>query len=247
MSIKLLRNQLSVALIAACAAVAILGIPLAMAAGRAATPLPEKAEGPSVDIVAPVGGEDLIAGEMYTIRWTQHGCEGTVTLWLWDGVRGTWSTIASAIPVGVGRYQWTVSPDLIGHRFRIRLVFDQTPTSYWLSDDFFTVQAVYNESWQVASSQDQRNDVADGGLVLSTLQCFPTISDGRVRCSWTGSDAPTDISVWTLTGSRIASFDMNVAGDLIEISTDSWTSGIYTVVARFPDGHRAMDRVIVRR
>lgn len=199
----------------------------------------------SVNISAPVGGEDVRPGSVYTVRWSSHNCGGTVTLQLWDGMRTEWSTIVSGIPVAAGEYAWHVAENMSGNRFRIRVVSDQSPALYWMSGDYFTVATSIREDQQSASVQDARRQ-AGAASEESVLRCFPSISSDMVRCEWSGTSAPVNISVWSLTGESIASFSPSGGSNAFSFSAGSWPSGMYTVVATFGDGKTAMSRMIVR-
>lgn len=246
MKTKLLQTGLWGTVIAVFLVTVVWVLPEESVADGGRKPSPVSNQPASIDITAPVGGEDLIAGSVYPIQWSQHRCAGTVTLQLWDGIQNRWSTIASEIPVATGQYQWHVNTDLSGHRFRIRITLDQSRDTYWLSNDYFSVAIQKSETRQLATIEDEKV-VSVPATGESTLQCFPSIAYDRVHCKWTGTDTPTDISVWSLSGELVAKFIVDGNTDSFEFSTKTWASGMYTVSATFANQQRATSKVIVRR
>ncbi len=100
-----------------------------------------------VRLDAPNGGEVLIEGSEFTIRWTILISHTLLNWDLWYGFtsNGPWTTIAVDLPPGsrevgsVHTYDWTV-PDLLSTRVYVRVRMDNAATDYYdVSNAPFTV------------------------------------------------------------------------------------------------------------
>ena len=223
----------------------VLIVPGREAARADRIPVPAPEMQPSIQLTAPVGGEDLRAGSTYDLRWSHRQCSGTLRLQLWDGVRAEWTTIATGIPATDGEYRWPVPENLVGHRFRVRATLEGSPGTYWLSSDYFTVEAPERTADQGATTATERppGEPTPAGL---EVRCFPSVSGDRIRCAWTGG-TPTGLSVWSVTGALVASYTPAEGASTFRLSVGSWPSGVYTVAAAFADGRSAIGRFVVRR
>lgn len=67
-------------------------------------------------MTSPMGGEEVKAGSARTIAWDTKLVKGVVSLALWDGGKGTWSTIWRDVPAEEGKVTWAVPANLDGRR-----------------------------------------------------------------------------------------------------------------------------------
>src|SRR5437868_8882435 len=72
-------------------------------------------------ITSPAGGDVLRPGSAKVISWDTKLVTGLVSLSLWDGVKGKWSTIWNNVPSEEGKITWAVPSYLEGNRFRVKL------------------------------------------------------------------------------------------------------------------------------
>lgn len=148
---------------------------------------------PDIYIINPNGGETLIAGEPYTVRWGRANAPGRAKLELnRDYPGGTWEAIVSA--TYADSVEWTVSEPLTeSARFKVSLMFN--PSVYDRSDENFTI--------------------AERSLELLTPEAGDSLIIGRdLEITWQGIGLEPDINVyvkrnypsgqWSLLGSNVA-------------------------------------------
>ena len=129
------------------------------------------AHGQSVTVASPNGGERWTLGDREDITWTHSGVSGNVRINLLDAGGGVVGTIAT-VPVGDGRYSWTVGDSgagravageyLIGLYVRNEDVDDRSNAAFSLSGGdappptaTITVTAPNGgESWPLGDSRD---------------------------------------------------------------------------------------------
>ena len=72
----------------------------------------------------PSGGEQVSAGEDHTVLWNPSAVSGNVSLSLWDGGHGTWTSVCTDIPASDGGAVWHVPSNLSGKYFRMKITSD---------------------------------------------------------------------------------------------------------------------------
>jgi len=128
-------------------------------------------------MLAPCGGERIANGASVLIRWNAAELpEKTgVELWLWDGERSRFITIAQNVPAESGSYLWQVPNELRGRLFRIQLRAQQrrlmSPTYFWIGLGL--------PSRVVEHSEPQEN----------RLRILPNPASEAVELAWEGAPA----------------------------------------------------------
>ena len=84
----------------------------------------------------PLGGESITGGTVRSILWNPKELTGPVRIQLWDGQRGSWTTLSRSVPGEAGRFDWNVSPELNGTRFRIKLTSNDASV---MTRSFFSI------------------------------------------------------------------------------------------------------------
>ncbi|MBD3368540.1 MAG: T9SS type A sorting domain-containing protein [Candidatus Eisenbacteria bacterium] len=97
----------------------------------------EGPSGPSVEVVAPNGGEIWGVGEVHDIEWTGTGGYTDVGIDCSTDGGTTWTTVVSSTP-NDGVYEWTVDVD-VSDDCLIRVTTDSSPSVSDMSDGAFSV------------------------------------------------------------------------------------------------------------
>jgi len=96
-----------------------------------------------IDVIAPDGGEEWLAGSTNTIRWLAGGAGNTVSIFytdLYDGTNTVWIPIAGRSPNTLA-YPWVVS-DRVSPLARVKVQSDEDPTLFAVSDSNFNIAGV---------------------------------------------------------------------------------------------------------
>ena len=96
-----------------------------------------------IDVIAPDGGEEWLAGSTNTIRWLAGGAGNTVSIFftdLWEGTNTVWFPIAERIPNSLS-YAWVVS-ERVSPVARVKVQSDEDPTLNAISAQNFSIAGV---------------------------------------------------------------------------------------------------------
>jgi hypothetical protein len=96
-----------------------------------------------IDVIAPDGGEEWLAGTTNTIRWLAGGAGNTVSIFytdLYEGTNTVWLPIAERIPNSLS-YPWVVS-ERVSPVARVKVQSDEDPTLNAISAQNFSIAGV---------------------------------------------------------------------------------------------------------
>ncbi|NIU49686.1 MAG: hypothetical protein GWN74_11480, partial [Thermoplasmata archaeon] len=88
--------------------------------------MPAEAAETSITLRDPVGGEELVAGSVTTIRWQVSSTGGYVAIYLSTDGGARWTgldTILSTPDHSFGYYDWQIPPNLESDTCKIRVVW----------------------------------------------------------------------------------------------------------------------------
>jgi hypothetical protein len=112
--------------------VVVLIVALMMTAGIPLMPV-EAAEA-SINLREPDGGEDLIAGSVFTVRWQVSSSGGYIAIYLSTNGGERWSvldTILSRPDHSFGYYDWNIPPNLESDACKIRVIWKSSIGKPW--------------------------------------------------------------------------------------------------------------------
>ncbi len=112
--------------------VVVLIVALMMTAGIPLMPV-EAAEA-SINLREPDGGEDLIAGSVFTVRWQVSSSGGYIAIYLSTNGGERWSvldTILSQPDHSFGYYDWNIPPNLESDACKIRVIWKSSTGKPW--------------------------------------------------------------------------------------------------------------------
>jgi hypothetical protein len=158
-------------------------------------------------IVSPAGGEEIAAGSVRAVSWNKELVTGMLTLSLWDGEHGKWSTIWANVPSEEGSVKWSVPEYLEGKKFRIKLSTTGTMTGSALTRTFFTISPPKPTSF-----------VARQGMIkpiLCTVHPNPISGMAKICVEELPEGIPAAVEVVDARGETIAKlYDAIPEGDL---------------------------------
>jgi hypothetical protein len=178
----------------------------------------------SVRVLAPNGGESLVAGDSFPLRWWTQGDPGTVSLELTVDGGTSWTRI-SFCSTDVPGYNWTV-PAVNSNRCLIRVAAKDNAAIADTSNAFFSIHTA-GHLWYVDAA------ASPGGDGTSWATAFRHLQDA-LACAVTGDN------VWVAEGSYWP--DMGggqVAGG--RAATFRLKKGV-TICGGFPTGGGAWDQ-----
>jgi hypothetical protein len=121
----------------------------------------------NITLTSPNGGEVWAGCTSHNITWTATGTSNNYNIDYSTDGGATWISVASSLYVTNGTYTWTV-PNINSTSCKIRIVDSNTPSTFDLSDNTFSITAPLllvspngSESWQ-AGTYKSINWVANG-------------------------------------------------------------------------------------
>jgi uncharacterized repeat protein (TIGR02543 family) len=139
----------------------------------------------SVEVLAPNGGESLLAGGTIAIRWQTQGQIANVSIDLTTDGGATWTHVSSPT-AGAGSYDWPV-PQVDADRCLVRVSALDDAAVADVSDAFFSIHTSPGRIWYVDAA------AAPGGDGTSWKTAFVYLQDGLAR-------AADGDSVWVAQG-----------------------------------------------
>jgi hypothetical protein len=104
---------------------------------------------PSVIVLNPNGGEELIVDSDYSINWYSNGVDTVFIEYTTDdGI--TWLTVSSVQPASSGSYLWSV-PNTPSNQCRVKISDKSNSSISDLSDEVFTIRSELNSIIKVLS------------------------------------------------------------------------------------------------
>jgi len=203
----------------------------------------------NIHVVAPNGGEELIAGSPYLIRWDTGTPSGNVKIEYLKGTIGVWQTIVSSTPDD-GSYNWVNIPYGINSSYCTIQISDVQGGCYDRSDDYFTIKDPCEitvtspnggEIWEGGSTHNIRwtSSGTSGNVTIKYTPNYGVIAFMYTIVSSTPDDGsyswklPTDIYS---TGYRVKVIDV-VDSDCNDISNDNFTiKGPCSITVTSPNG-----------
>ncbi len=143
----------------------------------AAIPLmPAEAAELTINIRDPDGGEELIAGSVFTIRWQVSSGGGYIAIYMssdggerWNGL----DTIANRPDHSFGTYDWTIAPNLDSDTCKIRVIWKSSTSKPW--DEYDRDESASNftvEPGVAITFTEMPTQVAYGKYYLTTYDLY---------------------------------------------------------------------------
>jgi lysophospholipase L1-like esterase len=126
------------------------------------------AQGASITVQRPNGGESWSVGMTHTIRWTTTGSTAVDLLYQTSPEFG-WLTIAQNVPASSGRYEWTV-PNTVTSAARVRVVDTLNSGVADTSDMPFTITSILKIMPLGDSITDGEGVIGGGGYRIELRQ-----------------------------------------------------------------------------
>ena len=139
----------------------------------------------SVWVLAPNGGESVVPGRTFPIRWKTQGDAGTVSIELTVDGGASWTRVGLS-SAGAGAYDWTV-PAVDSDRCLIRIAAQDNAGVADTSDSFFSIHQALGRIWHVDAA------ATPGGDGTSWATAFVHLQDGL-------AGAVAGDSVWVAEG-----------------------------------------------
>ena len=174
-------------------------------------------------IVSPAGGEQVVAGSVRTISWNTSLVTGMLTLSLWDGGHGKWSTIWANVPSEEGHVSWAVPSNLEGNKFRVKLSPSGTVSGSALSRTFFSIVPPP----QVASVQEP----GITSPIVCTVHPNPAVTSAKVCVEQLPDGIPATVEVVDALGQHVTTlYNATPEGDMglcMSLDCSKLASGTY--------------------
>lgn len=161
-----------------------------------------------VALLAPKGGDTLVAGEEILIRWQEiiiHDTQNWDVLYSPDGGQN-WDTVAADIDVSLLSYNWTV-PDIPTSQGRIQIIQDNSGTDYNDISGDFTI---------LSNTSNIRHAYESPFFIYPN----PTTESLTI----TGSDSG-NIRIFNAAGAYIQ--DLKITGSNMGIALTGYAKGVY--------------------
>ena len=150
------------------------------------------------------------AGTRKEISWDTHLAKGMLSLSLWDGGKGKWSTIFSNVPAEEGHLSWVVPSYLEGQKFRVKLVSSDPARGTAFSRTFFTIQQPSSAAPRVTSAVN----TAQKGITL-TVHPNPVTGIAHICVEELPDGVPVVVDVVSAKGEKITTlYDATPSGDI---------------------------------
>jgi hypothetical protein len=194
--------------------------------------------------IEPGAGERYLSGNEYEITWNSTLDSGTVRILLWNGIEGSWNTIATGVEASQESYHWTVDPTLQGDLFRIKIEAEGG-ADHDMTESYFLIQEPGEEEEEVAPRLEVHPAIMPETLPL-TLMVKPNPAASIVEVQTDGSPL-SSVTLQDLQGKgvRVPITDLE-SGDHAAIRVEHLPNGVYFIEACGNDGRCAVKKFVVR-
>jgi hypothetical protein len=168
--------------------------------------------------VLPSSGENgkfYKPGEELLIQWDFSDFNGPVNIYIWDGTRLKFDTIANSVISETGTYKWNIPLDFpVGKRFRLKIQEVTNPSLYKMSRGIFTIN--FHPMFKQAT-QEMQFEVNSHLVYPNPSNEFISILSNDVKA----------IAIYDMMGKILLSQDYT---GVEQISLSTIPSGIYFVM-----------------
>lgn len=202
------------------------------------------AQAGSVRCDRPGAGEHCAAGSGYDITWSSTLDSGTVRILLWNGMDGSWSTIAVGIDAAQQSYHWIIDSTMLGDLFRIRIENEEGADNAMTESYFVIQEPVMDEEFLPRLAVLPPAVHGDSRFVMLVTP-NPTTSLVDVRAEGL---VLSSVTLRDVLGNEVNGVDISVkSGDHVMIRVDQLPNGIYFIDASVNDGRRVMGKFVIQR
>lgn len=185
-------------------------------------------------ILYPKGGEVLPGRAKVKVSWMQEKDVESVSIRVWDGMKGTWSTLAENLPGTAGEWLWSIPAGYGGDMYRLEIIFHGAQTTIIRSEAFF---AIAGEN--TVASSDRPSSVE--GEVSMAMTPNPVKDLLRVNVSGL---VPHSVRIISATSGAEVAARVRIEGSAVEVNIGELASGTY-ILEVMNGRSRAMGRFVV--